>query len=263
MTRIRIKYLLAFALIIMTMTGNAQDEEERVFFFGFDMGPKYDHYTSTQIGGLRYSPSLEIVPDIGATAGIVGGFFLDNKYIVELGIFRNNFKVKIDFKSPQGNVFFANTLVNTFSSYSLPIHVGARIKSNSQRSLLFFQTGITTLFRANLDFDIPKYSIVDQRVVDNQVTDELSYEIFNDRMDGKIMTLDVGLTWNYAVRTNLFLTTAAYVKYGIAGQNLFNVIHHTRSADNSAAVRDVQHQIQTNGTGAQLTLGFRYFMFEE
>lgn len=244
-------------------TTGSQPNEERVFYFGFDLGPKYDHYTVRQTGGPDYSPNIKIIKDIGATAGISGGFLIDNKYVVELGIYRNNYKAKLEFISPQGNIFFDNTVVNTFSSYSIPVKVGSRFSDHSRTSLFYVQVGVTTLLNATLDFDQPKNSVLDQKTVDDVPVDQMEYVIWNNLLDGKIMTMDATLVWNRALRKNLFFSTSLSARFGIGGENRFTTVHHTRNEDNTEDVRDVTNEISTSGTGLNLTVGFRYFMFEE
>lgn len=259
--------VILVALLTVASYASAQitepesETEERVRYFGFDIGPKYDHYISRQVGGPSYSPNVEVVKDIGATAGITAGLFMDNKYIVEIGIYRNNYKAKLDFTSPQGNIFFKSTIVNTFSSYSIPVRVGSRIFNHSPGSLFFFQVGVTTLLNARLDFDQPKTSVLDEKTIDNVVVDNMDYIITNNQLDGKVMSLDAGLVYNQVIRKNLFFTSVLSARIGIGGENRFSTIHNTRNEDNTEDVIGVTNEVQTNGSGLNLTLGFRYFMF--
>jgi hypothetical protein len=129
--------------------------------------------------------------------------------------------------------------------------------------MFFFQVGVTTLLNATLDFDQPKNSILDQKIVDDEVVDEMEYTILNNVMDGKVMTLDAALVWNRIIRQNLFFTSTLSARFGIGGINRFHTIHNTRNEDNTGNVDGVVNEVRTKGSGLNLTVGFRYFMFED
>ena len=92
------------------------------YYIGLDIGPKFDYYRLATGGTRPYHPSIKIYNQMAATFGVVGGAIVEERYQVEVGIYKSDYRVSVDLLTESGDVYFANTPINTFTSYMVPFN---------------------------------------------------------------------------------------------------------------------------------------------
>ncbi len=104
--------------------------------------------TDWATGGTRpYHPSIKIYNQMAATFGVVGGAIVEERYQVEVGIYKSDYRVNVDLLTESGDVYFANTPINTFTSYMVPFNfnVVKTWQGKYEPRHFIYGTGVTLL----------------------------------------------------------------------------------------------------------------------
>lgn len=229
------------------------NDEKRELYFGIDLGPKMDIYNHTG-SSAQYHPNVEIIPDIGANAGVIGGVKLDGNYLVEIGLYKNDYKMKMRFISDQNNVFFQNTLVRTITSIGVPISFNMRLKRGSDKHQWYAGVGFMPLLNVRTDQEEVFQSVVEEIQNDQgQVTDMMAYAVSEQTLDGSIVTANLSLRYNTEISERLMFHVMTTARLGVSGKNEFTTSHSTMN------ILNVVNTFSTKGSGYNLNIGFRYF----
>lgn len=250
-----IKYgFTALYILLLSSLSLAQNK----YYIGLDIGPKFDQYKLATGGSRPYSPSIEIRNQMAATFGVLGGVLMEDKLLFEAGIYKSDYRVHFDIINEQGNAYFYNTPVNTFTSYMIPFNFNF-IKTSQGKyepRHWIFGTGFSLL--AGTKLGIRETFTSSPVLVDplDASKGDISYVISNNGFDAKIIMLNLNLGYQYPINESVNINVSINSKLGIAGNNYFDITHST--PDNP----EVINSIFTTGTSLQFNIGFRYFLRE-
>jgi hypothetical protein len=247
---------LTSLFMLFTLVTNAQEVKEP--YFGLDIGPKMDIYVNSASSN-QYKPNIEVLPDIGASAGIVGGFRINNEFLFELGLYKNDYKMKLNFISDQGNVFFRNSLVRTITSVGVPMSINLKLKRGSPQHQWYAGVGFMALMNVKTDQETVFQSVVEEIHNDRkEVIDKMAYSVSEQEMNGAIVTANVSLRYNLLLSDRMMFHVMGTVRAGVSGRNEFTISHSTL---NYSSVTNTFH---TKGSGYNINLGFRFYLgFDE
>ncbi len=231
---------------------SVQGMAQKEYYFGFSLGPKYDHYSLTKSGSSGGSSEVQIIKDVGAVAGITIGINLDTKNSFEAGIFRNNYVSKFSVKSSAGNTLFDKEVINTLNSYQVPLNFNHRIRSG-EKQIYWFGGGLSLLLNPKTDF-LGSYSKTSELTNNNnQVIDKLTYTRYSHKMEGSIYCFNLQTGMDFAVAESIFLSIGLVGRLGIAGSDMFLI--ETEDSEGKGLFK-----ISNNGSSGQILFGFKYFM---
>ena len=229
------------------------------YYFGLDIGPKFDQYRLATGGSRPYHPSIRLYNQMAATFGVIGGVMLEDKYQVEVGIYKSDYRVNIDLLTESGDVFFANTPINTFTTYMIPFNFNAvkTWQGEYEPRHFIYGTGVTMLAGTKMGLDETFFSPEVPINPLNASDGSISYVISNNSFDAKIVMLNINLGYQYPINESVNINVSMNSKLGIAGNNFFDITHKTPNHN------AVKNSIYTTGTSLQFNIGFRYFLGEE
>ncbi|MFT5725600.1 MAG: hypothetical protein ACI9JN_002726 [Bacteroidia bacterium] len=251
----RKKITLALVCCLLSIYSSGQND----FYIGLDIGPKFDQYRLATGGTRPYHPSMKIYNPLAATFGIMGGIMLEDKYQVEIGIYKSDYRVNIDLLTENGDVFFANTPINTFTTYMIPFNFNAvkTWQGTYEPRHFIYGTGFTILAGTKMGLS---ETFVSPEVPINPLNSSegsISYVISNNSFDAKIIMLNLNLGYQYPMNESVNINISMNSKIGIAGNNFFDITHKTPKHN------AVKNSVYTTGTSVQFNIGFRYFITEE
>ena len=229
------------------------------YYIGLEIGPKFDYYKLATGGNRPYHPSINIYNQMAATFGLLGGAIVEEKYQIEVGIYKSDYRVNIDLLTENGDVYFANTPINTFTSYMVPFNFNA-VKSwqgKYEPRHFIYGTGVTLLAGTKMGISETFYSPEVPINPLNASAGSISYVISDNSFDAKIVMLNINIGYQYPINESVNIHIGMNSKLGIAGNNYFDITHKT---PNHAAIKN---SIFTSGTSLQFNIGFRYFLDEE
>lgn len=239
-----------FILLLLSIAFNGFAQKE--YYFGFGIGPKYDHYSLTRSASSVGASEVKIIKDIGAVAGITLGINLDSKNAFELGLFRNNYVSKFSISTSQNNLLFEKEVVNTLNTYLVPLCFNHRIRSG-EKQVFWFGGGLSLLLNPKTEF-LGSFSKSNELTdVNNQVIDKLTYTRYQHKMEGSLYSFNVQTGMDFAVAESIFLSVGLTGRLGIAGSDMFLI--ETEDTEGKALFK-----VSNNGSSAQLIFGFKYFM---
>ena len=249
MTRYFIMIFVSIA--ILTTSAVAQNQ----YFFGLDIGPKVDIYRLATGGSRPYSPSFRVKNDMGALFGVSAGAIVEEKIMLETGLYRSNFRAVIEIVNEENQTYFRNTPVNTFTAWFLPFNFNFRKPMKNQKGgYLFGGFGASTLVGIKKGINEPYFShgeLVDPSDV-NQGT--IAYQINANAFDAKIVTINANGGVQYAINDQVFASAQLSLRMGVSGNNYVDFEHETPEQ------ASVLNSIYTSGSGFQMQLGFRYLL---
>lgn len=232
---------------------------QKEYYIGLDIGPKFDQY-KLGTGGFRpYHPSINVYNQMAATFGILGGALIEERYQVEVGIYKSDYRVNIDLLTENGDIYFANTPINTFTTYMVPFNFNAvkTWQGKYEPRHFIYGTGVTMLAGTKMGLDETFYSPEVPINPLNASEGSISYVISNNSFDAKIVMLNINLGYQYPINESVNINVSMNSKLGIAGNNFFDITHKTPNHNS------VRNSIYTTGTSLQFNIGFRYFLGEE
>lgn len=243
-----LKHFLICIAILVSIPAMAQKE----WYFGLEIGPKYDHFKTTRSGSASSSAKIEIVKDMAATAGAKIGVNVDNRYNFELGLYRNNYNVGMALTSAKDNLLFEKELVNTLNSYMVPISFNLHFPLANNKQVFWFGGGLSLLLNPKTDF-LGGYSSPTKTIESNgTVVDQLQYNRYQHQLEGSIYTFNLTTGLDVAIYENIFLSFNITGRIGIAGNDSYLV----ELNDNSGKAL---YKVSNNGTALQTCIGFKYF----
>lgn len=241
--------LLIFFTTILWDHANAQKE----WYFGMQLGPKYDHFKKQKSGSSASSAVVDIEQNVGATAGLVAGINLDNKNTFETGIFRNNYVVNLSMTSSLDNRFFEKEVINTLNTYLIPLNFQRNFPLQSGKQVFWVNTGVSLLVGEKTDFTGSFKSETKVLEINGTVVDQMDYVRYSHLLEGSIYTWNLGAGIDISLFENVFLSWNLTGRLGIAGTDQFLV------ELNDPAGKAV-YRIFNNGSALQTAVGFKYFM---
>ncbi|MFT5480345.1 MAG: hypothetical protein ACI9UJ_000939 [bacterium] len=249
--------ILAILFIISGLATKSLAQND--YYIGLDIGPKFDQYQLATGGARPYQPSIKLYNPMAATFGVLAGALIEEKYQVEVGIYKSDYRVNIDLITESGDIFFANTPINTFTSYMVPFNFNAvkTWQGKYEPRHFIYGTGVTML--AGTKMGLAETFISPEVPINplNASEGSISYVISNNSFDAKILMLNVNIGYQYPINESVNISLAMNSKIGIAGNNYFDIVHRT---PNHA---EVKNSIFTTGTSIQFNIGFRYFLNSE
>jgi|GEM_PF-1622284 len=249
--------LLISLLLVLVSSSSALAQDVREFYFGLDLGPKMDIYVHERSSG-EYKPNVEVLSDIGATAGIIGGVKINDQYLFEVGLYKNDYKVKMNFVSDQNNLFFKNTLINTITSVGVPISFNMKMKMSRPAHEWYAGVGFMPLLNVKTKQDVPFQSVVEEIQNDQGVvTDKMAYSVSEQELDGDIVTANISLRYNYVLSRQLSFHVLGMVRMGVSGRNQFTTSHSTLN------FTGIKNEFYTKGTGFNINVGFRFYLHDD
>jgi hypothetical protein len=249
------KVINTLIIIMLSITGFAQNQ----YYVGLDIGPKFDQYQLATGGSRPYHPSINVYNQMAATFGVLGGVTLEDKYQVEVGIYKSDYRVNIDLVTETGDEFFVNTPINTFTSYMIPFNFNA-IKTWQgayEPRHFIYGTGVTMLAGTKMGLDGTFISPAVPINPLNASEGSISYVISNNNFDAKILMLNINIGYQYPINESVNINVSMNSKLGISGNNYFDIEH--RTPNHSSVV----NSIFTTGTSLQFNIGFRYKLGSE
>jgi hypothetical protein len=241
--------IIIFSLtLLVAIPAQAQKE----WYFGLEIGPKYDHFKTTRSGSSSSSAKLEVVKDIAATAGAKLGVNVDERYNFELGLYRNNYNVAMAMTSSAGNQFFDKELVNTLNTYMVPLSFNLHFPLANDRQVFWFGGGLSLLLSPKTDF-LGGYSSPTKIIEANgSIADQMQYNRYQHQLEGSIYTFNLTTGLDVAIYENIFLSLNFTGRIGMAGTDSYLI----ELNDNSGKAL---YKISNNGTALQSCIGFKYF----
>jgi len=249
------KILIILILSVISQAATAQND----YYIGLDIGPKFDYYKLATGGARPYHPSIKIYNQMAATFGVVAGALVEEKYQVEVGIYKSDYRVNIDLLTESGDVYFANTPINTFTSYMIPFNFNAvkTWQGKYEPRHLIYGTGVTLLAGTKMGLTETFFSPEVPINPLNASAGSIAYVISDNTFDAKIVMLNLNISYQYPINEVVNINVGMNSKLGIAGNNYFDITHRT---PNHASVKN---SIFTTGTSLQFNIGFRYFLDAE
>jgi hypothetical protein len=240
---------LLFSLALLA-ANPAQAQKE--WYFGMELGPKYDHFKTTRSGTSTSGAKLEVVRDIAATAGAKIGVNVDDRFNFELGLYRNNYNVAMAITSSAGNLLFEKELVNTLNTYMVPLSFNLHFPLANQKQVFWFGGGLSLLLSPKTDF-LGAYSSPTKTLEANgSIVDQMQYNRYQHLLEGSIYTFNLTTGLDVAIYENIFLSLNITGRIGIAGTDSYLV----ELNDNSGKSL---YKVSNNGTSIQSCFGFKYF----
>lgn len=229
------------------------------YYIGLDIGPKFDQYRLGTGGTRPFHPSIKLYNQMAATFGVLGGVLLENNYQIELGIYKSDYRVNIDLLTESGDVFFANTPINTFTTYMIPFNFNAvkTWQGKYESRHFIYGTGVTLLAGTKMGLEETFYSPNVPINPLNAAEGSISYVISNNSFDAKLIMLNINLGYQYPINESVNINVSMNSKLGIAGNNYFDITHKTPNHN------AIKNSIYTTGTSLQFNIGFRYFLDDE
>ncbi|MBO6518353.1 MAG: hypothetical protein JJ975_17595 [Bacteroidia bacterium] len=249
---------LLILTLLFTCGMHATTRAQNVYYAGLEIGPKFDQYRLASGGNRPYSPSLSVSNQMAATFGILGGVKLEDRLLIEAGIYKSDYRVHIDVINEDGQRYFENTPINTFTSLMIPFNFNF-IKTKQGKyepQHLIIGTGFTLL--ANTKLGITETFVSPEILVDpfDVSKGTISYTVSNNQFDAKIFMLNLNLGYQYPINDFVNINVSMNTKLGVAGNNYFDITH--RTPDHA----QVRNSVFTSGTSIQFNIGFRYFFIE-
>lgn len=242
-----ITFLFSLAILV---SNPAQAQKE--WYFGLEIGPKYDHYSTSRSGSSSSSAKLEVVRDIAATAGAKLGVNVDSRFNFELGLYRNNYTVAMALTSSAGNLLFEKELVNTLNTYMVPLSFNLHFPMADQKKVFWFGGGLSLLLSPKTDF-LGGYSSPTKTIEANGSTvDQMQYNRYQHQLEGSIYTFNLTTGLDVAIYENIFLSLNITGRIGIAGTDSY-LVELNDNAGKSL------YKVSSNGTALQSCFGFKYF----
>lgn len=241
-------------LVFLPVALQAQNQ----YYFGLDIGPKYDRYRLATGGTRPYAPSMQVRNDLGAFFGAVGGVILEEKFVMETGIYRSNFRAIFDLINEDGKRYFVNTPVNTFTAFMVPFIFSTRKAiGSSGTTFLHLGGGISTLIGSKMGITEVFYSHAEPIDPEDLSKGNIAYTILENTFNAKILTANLNASLFYPVNESVAAILTFSGRVGVAGNNYVDIEHFTPDHQN------VKNTIYTTGTGFQIQFGFRYFLRSE
>jgi hypothetical protein len=244
--------IVRYILILLLLSTSA--EAQNTYFFGLDIGPKYDQYVLGTAGTRPYDPSLNIRDDVGALFGISFGVLLNDHLMLESGIYRSNFRAIFDIVNDDKKEYFVNTPVNTFTANMVPVSLYVRKPfTRTEGAFIHFGGGFSTLLGTKKGLEEMFFSHAEPIDPEDLNKGTIAYTILNNKIDANIITINLSSSIHYPVNEAVAASVTVLGRLGIAGSNSVNIEHST---PNHSSVRN---RFYTKGSGVQLQFGFRYF----
>ena len=244
---------LFILLVGFSVLASAQDKQ---FFIGLDIGPKFDQYRVESTGSKAYEPNLNISNPLAATFGVLGGIKIEDRIMVEAGIYKSDYRVNIELVAKDGSRHFSNTPINTFTSYMIPFNLNF-IKSKQGKyepQHFIFGTGFSLLARPRLGLEGRFYSVETPLDPLDLTKGLVSYEIYDNNFDADIVLLNLNAAYQYPINEDVNIHVGVNGRIGVAGKNFFKIDQKTPSNPT------ITNTISTSGSSLQLSIGFRYFI---
>jgi len=245
----RILFISLF-LLISSLTS-----AQKFYYLGFDIGPKVDLYQLAS-GTKAYMPNMAVSNDMAAVAGLTGGVLVDDKFLLETGIFRSNFKTRIQLFDEIGRDYFFNDPINTFDAYMIPVHFDLKLNSSKVNWQFFAGMGFTTFINSKLSIVGTKVSVQEYVDLDRPELGYMQYTISENQLTGTIMALNLNFKAWYSINENLFFNFGINGRYGTSGESLFDL--NLISPEGTS----ISNTVYTAGNALQATIGFRIFFDE-
>lgn len=244
--------VLIYSMLLLSPAAWAQKE----YYFGIQIGPKYDHFSLQKSGSSSSSASIDILGNMGATAGISAGINLDEKNTFETGIFRNNYVVNLAMTSSAGNQFFEKEVINTLNTYLIPLNFQRNFPLHSGKQVFWTGVGLAFLIGEKTDFVGSFKSETKVLEINGTTVDQMEYARYAHLLEGSIFTFNLNAGLDISLFENVFLSWGVAGRLGIAGNDQFLV--ELSDTDGKAVYR-----IRNNGSALQTTVGFKYFMLAD
>jgi hypothetical protein len=229
------------------------------YYIGLDIGPKFDQYRIENTGAKAYTPNLNITNPMAATFGVLGGVKIEDKIMVEAGIYKSDYRVNIELVAKDGSKHFSNTPINTFTSYMVPFNVNF-IKSKQGKyepQHFIFGTGFSLLARPKLGLT-GRFASVASPLDPLDLTKGLvSYEIYDNDFDADLVLLNVNAAYQYPINEDVNIHIGINGKIGVAGKNFFKIDQKTPNNPT------ITNTVSSTGSSIQISIGFRYFIPQE
>jgi hypothetical protein len=226
---------------------------QKEWYFGMNIGPKYDHFYKQKSGSSASDAKLDIAQSMGATAGIAVGLNMDEKNTFETGLYRNNYVVNLTMTSSLNNQFFDKEVVNTLNNYLVPINFQRNFPLHSGRQVFWAGAGVSLLIGEKTDFTGSFISETKVLETNGTVVDQMGYVRYSHLLEGSIYTFNVNAGLDISMFENVFLSWGVNGRLGIAGTDQFLV---ELTDPSGKAV----YKISNRGSSIQTTVGFKYFM---
>lgn len=245
----------AILICILLVGFHGFTQAQKLYFFGFDLGPKMDFYQMNTTSN-RYAPNLQLQNDIAAMAGLTAGVLIDDRFKLETGLYQSNFKTRFTITDDKGEEHFNNEPVNTFSSLMIPVSLNIRQELGNPRWQLFYGIGFSTFI--NEESGIDGFYQSPTSLVDADYPDKgaVQYIIYDNKFVGSIMTANLNAHAMYAINDQLFLSLNLEGHYGVSGENFFRIAHKTEINGE----HDIENTVFSKGSAMQFNVGFRYFV---
>jgi len=243
-----------FLLCAFFLISQAADAQ-RLYFFGFDLGPKMDFYQLNPANN-RYNPNLQLKNDVAAMAGITAGVLIDDKFKLETGLYQSNFKTRFTITDDKGEEHFVNEPVNTFSSLMIPVTLNMRMTTTNPRWQFFYGLGFSTFINEQSGIDGFYQSPTSLVDADDPSKGAVQYIIYDNKFVGSLMTANLNAHALYSINDQLFLSLNLEGHYGVSGENFFRIAHKTEQNGE----HDIENTVFSKGSAVQFNVGFRYFV---
>lgn len=238
-------------LILAMMNGKAFSQKS--YFFGFDIGPKIDFFRLEEASN-PYSPNIELDNDLAAAAGFTGGVLIEDRFLLETGIYRSNFKTRFKLFDEEGMVHFDKEPVSTLNAYLIPVSFCLKSQNAIPRWQFFYGLGFNAMVSSTTAIDGTVVSVQSLKNPDDPSEGYMQYTLSGNSLAGNLVSLLATYRAFYAINDQLNFAFGIEGRYGATGDNFLNINHV------SPLGRRVENVISTSGNALQFNLGFRYFL---
>ena len=246
-----VKHLLTFLFCCAISYASAQNK----YFLGLDIGPKFDFNQLSSSPNNGYSPSFENQNTLAAQFGVVGGIWIEDRRMLEAGLYRSNHQVKFTIVGENGERYFANSLVDTYSAIFVPFSLNYNFSPGLQMTTFYGGIGASTLLGVQKGID--KFSSPEVAESPDQPNRLYSYRVENNSVTEGIMTVNAQLGFIKAINEYAYINLLLMGKLGVGNQNFVDVNSTTPSHNN------IENSVISRGSGLVFNIGFRYLLNAE
>ncbi|MCB9245839.1 MAG: hypothetical protein H6606_05360 [Flavobacteriales bacterium] len=240
-------------LFISLLLGSTFCPAQNAYYFGFDIGPKMDFFR-LEAATNPYSPNIELNNDLAAAAGFTGGVLIEDRFLLETGIYRSNFKTRFRLLDEEGMVHFDKEPVSTLNAYLVPVIFALKAQTSIPRWQFFYGFGFNSMVSSTSAIDGTVVSVQSPKNPDDPSAGYLQYTLSGNALAGRLLSVLATYKALYAINDQLQFSLALEGRYGASGDNFLNINHV------SPLGARVENVISTSGNALQLNVGFRYFL---
>jgi hypothetical protein len=241
------------ALLLCLWAGSTFGQNK--YFVGLDIGPKFDFNQLSSSPNNGYSPSFDNHNPLAAQFGVAAGIWIEDRWMLEAGLYRSNHQVKFTILGENGERYFANSLVDTYSAIFVPFSLNYNFSPGLHMTTFYGGLGASTLLGVRKGID--RFSSPQVAESPDQPNRVYFYEVENNSVTEGLMTVNAQIGFIKAINEYAYINLLLMGKLGVGNQNFVDVKSTTPSHST------IQNSVISRGSGILFNIGFRYILNAE